>query len=1529
MGDRGSGSGAWPAHGGRLGAGLTSLGKRVALGALLLAAMVFALAMPTPEPASAAAMANAPTTAPSSARSATPTTPSGLNGAFGAITTPLMPNELAAGTPFSGHRIRHRAPHPGISTTPSTTEPHWACLKTLCEAIVNPPAVRVSGHWRLPDGGRVLGGSGEKGGFDPVDLQSAYNVHPRGGAARQTIALVEGAGDPEAEEDLAKYRERYGLKPCTTANGCFRKVNEEGQEKNYPPSNEWEFETSIDVDMVSATCPECHILLVEANSEAFADLGASVNKAVELGATEISNSYGFPEEFCGEGNCEQFNVDYDHPGVPVIASAGDTAYDNQLDGWASPEFPAASPYVVAVGGTSLEQASNKRGWSEEVWLEPGRGLGGGGGCSRSEQKPAWQFDTGCATRADNDVAAVSACGTPVSVYDTVPYGGWETACGTSVAAPLVAGIEAHASEYVRSLPGAEAFYTEPSAMFDVTAGGDGVCEPEYLCNAGVGYDGPTGNGAPDGPFGFTSLHPIVATRPASAVRNAAAVLNGGVDPEGVETTYRFEYWTQASEKSSVPVPDASAGAGTAKEEFSREITGLHPNTTYHYRLVAANSKASSQGEERAFNTAPPTVTGVEPHTGSATGGTPVTISGTNFAGATAVKFGTTNAKSFSVSSETSLTAVSPPGSGTLDVTVTTPAGTTPTSPADHFGYQPSQWTSQNVPLPEGPNASFGGAIVNCSIRPLACGAVSCASHASCVAVGTDNYIAIAESWNGAQWSAQELPASEGASDVAMTGISCTTATACMAVGYEKNATKLNIPVVDQWNGTQWSISALPLPSEAKEAAFEGVSCSSSSECTAVGLDVTGAGTKLPFIARSKAGVWNQQSTPNLPEAATAILEGVSCPSSTSCTAVGFNTSSGGVQTALIESWNGENWSLGSAAIPTGGASLGFNGVSCTAASACTAVGGYTASTGVAGLAERWDGAKWSVESTANIGPQEELAGVSCATSEECTAVGEDETKAGLWVAMTQKWNGVAWTGEASPVGETQASELRAVSCVLESTCVSVGTFRWSAGARSHTGQVRALIELRGETNLAEQATPTISGATQAKLSGASCATSVACVEVGSYKTTSGTTVSLADAWNGIAWLAQSTPNPAGATVTELHHVSCPSATVCTAVGSDKNSSGTTVTLAEQWSAGEWTIQATPNPTEAIEAKLSAVSCASSTFCTAVGEYKTSSGGFLSLAETWNGKEWMIQSTPNPSGATSTALANVSCASESLCTGVGSYVNSASQTVSLAEIWNGSGWQIQSTPNPAGSGVELSGISCAASTACTAVGSYTTSGGNAASLAEGWNGTEWTIQSIEAPPGAVQTRLVGVSCSVGRVCVAVGWYRLSTGNPVPLAELWNGRESHPWPAPSPSAEGGELLDVSCTSMYACEAAGTYTTSSKVQSLAEGLGAPYASTGQPQSVSYNTATFTGTVAPNQWATSYRFEYGETTSYGSSLPVPEAHLLSETSGEEVHLNVTGLHEGSTYHFRLVATNPGGTSYGSDETFTDLATPAITRRR
>jgi Ricin-type beta-trefoil lectin domain len=342
-------------------------------------------------------------------------------------------------------------------------------------------------------------------GYGPSDLQSAYNLPSGSAGSGQTVAVVDAYDDPNAASDLATYRSQYGLPACTTANGCFSKVNENGQASPLPPAagtTGWATEESLDLDMVSAICPNCHIVLVEASSPAIGDLGTGVDAAVQLGAEYVSNSYGGTEDPTETSADAAY---YNHPGVAVTASAGDSGYA------AGVSYPAASRGVVAVGGTKLTQdSSTSRGWTETVWNELSAGYGAtGSGCSADEPKPSWQQDTGCGNRTDNDVSAEADPLTGVAVYDTYDQGGWGVAGGTSASSPMIASAYALGGRPAAGTYPSSYLYAHPTSLNDVTSGNDGSCSPAYLCTAGPGYDGPTGLGTPDGIAAFsTSAQPV-------------------------------------------------------------------------------------------------------------------------------------------------------------------------------------------------------------------------------------------------------------------------------------------------------------------------------------------------------------------------------------------------------------------------------------------------------------------------------------------------------------------------------------------------------------------------------------------------------------------------------------------------------------------------------------------------------------------------------------------------------------------------------------------------------------------------------------------------------------------------------------------------------------------------------------------------------------------------------------------------------------------------------------------------------------
>ena len=379
--------------------------------------------------------------------------------AAGAVqTVPAAPS--ASASPTSTPAPTHQ-----VCSTPKPNSGRFGCM-AMERTTSNGTPLTAPASTSLPPG------------YGPAQIQSAYQLAEAAAShgGDQTVAITDAYDDPTAESDLAHYRSTYGLPPCTSDDGCFRKVNQDGAAAPLPAADPgWAEEISLDLDMVSATCPHCHILLVEADDNGAMNLGATVATAGKLGAKQISNSWGAPE-FAGEANLEPF---FDQPGVMITASTGDAGY--------GVNYPAASANVTAVGGTSLWPSSGSRGWSESAWALAGSG------CSAQIPKPAWQHDA-CEHRTVADVAAVADPDTPVAAYDTFGTPGWLRFGGTSVSSPIIASVYALIGN---ATGGSSYFYQHRNKVFDVTSAHNGTCSPSYLCTSVPGYDGPTGLGTPD------------------------------------------------------------------------------------------------------------------------------------------------------------------------------------------------------------------------------------------------------------------------------------------------------------------------------------------------------------------------------------------------------------------------------------------------------------------------------------------------------------------------------------------------------------------------------------------------------------------------------------------------------------------------------------------------------------------------------------------------------------------------------------------------------------------------------------------------------------------------------------------------------------------------------------------------------------------------------------------------------------------------------------------------------------------------
>lgn len=575
---------------------------------------------------------------------------------------------------------------------------------------------------------------------------------------------------------------------------------------------------------------------------------------------------------------------------------------------------------------------------------------------------------------------------------------------------------------------------------------------------------------------------------------------------------------------------------------------------------------------------------------------------------------------------------------------------------------------------------------------------------------------------------------------------------------------------------------------------------------------------LPAGQTAPGGPWRLQRSPN-PVIHNAIVVADSCTGRRACIAVGGYENRAGTQVALAEARTGTGWRIQRTPVPAGAVFSNLFGVSCTAADACVAVGYYTdAGLHIRPLTERWNGTSWAIQSVpAPAGfPAAGFFAVSCTSARACTAVGAEVSGTGATTPLAERWNGTSWAVQpvSGPAGSL-ASELLAVSCPTATACTAGGS--QINGAQTPV----PLAEAWNGTTWSAQAVPNPAGAIGAGFSGLSCATPATCVATGSYGNASGASVLLAEAWNGTNWRIQATPSPAGSTGSEFLAASCSAAAACTAVGATtistpggRGASGggsMTVSLAERWNGTNWRIQATPNPARSVGTGLAAVSCSATTSCTAAGSYDTTSNLARATAAAWGGRNWHGQATPSPAGASiSSGLIGVSCASARACTAAGFGTGSSGNSTTLTERWDGTRWRMQPSPAPAGAvSAVLNGVSCSAARTCTAVGEYFSAGQRELALAERWSGGQWRLQAFPMPPaGAQGSDLSGVSCPAAGTCFATGWY-FTKSAPAAFTAAWNGTRWQVQPAPGP-AHTGRLMGVSCSSPRACVAVGDHGT-----------------------------------------------------------------------------------------------------------------------
>ncbi len=897
----------------------------------------------------------------------------------------------------------------------------------------------------------------------------------------------------------------------------------------------------------------------------------------------------------------------------------------------------------------------------------------------------------------------------------------------------------------------------------------------------------------------------------------------------------------------------------------------------------------------------------------------------------------------------------------------------------------SNWSMMTMPkLPEGGGANLWG--------------VSCTSSSFCVAAGTywskqekgkeQEFKTLIEKWNGSSWSIQSSPNLEGKTFNSLADVSCSSSTACTAVGGH---------LFERWNGTTWSIQTASFPYGEFGGLLESVSCPSSTSCVAVGELLTASwnGTE-----------WDVQKTPGL-----ELLKGVSCTSPTSCNDAGIKAS-GGVYEVVGWHWNGTEWLPNNPQASSEEYELGLEGISCTAKYTCTAVGYHNKATGgfepVAELAlappavtteaatsvtsegVTLNGAvnpeghettyQFEYGTTTSYGSKVPVSPESAGSGTADVVV--NKAIKGLIPDKTYHYRLVASNSEGLSEGKDMT--------VTTAAGVPTGATHAATGVIGRNATLHGTIDPGGaETTYQFEYGTTTSYGSKAPASPKSIGAGGEDVELSeeltglSLDATYHFRVKATNSYGSFygedktfttpIWSVRPSPNPSTSAelYDQLQGISCVSAESCEAVGADRDPGGVYRPLAERWDGKEWSVQSVAGPGGG--GRLKAVSCTSASACMAVGE--------AGLAERWNGSEWTVSTTSTPSGGTSPELNSVSCSSGSACTAVGTYV-AAGLRVPLVERWNGSAWASESTPSLAAafeatttfeSGLE--GVSCSSATNCVAVGYFSGLKGKEeieAGVVESWNVSSWSFTSVPDAPLVLSS----ISCPATGECTAVGGLtslRLHAGSwsskAIPQyatdvscastvacwaignlkAEGWNGEswtaETTPQPVPDPPPTGQTIVSnnaflnsVSCTST--CIAVGYQSalymdeeeeefSSTYNHTLSEDRKAPILPTATTEAATNTTGspvTLNATVNPQGHTTTYQFEYGTTTSYGSKAPASPKGIGSGSEGVKVSEAIEGLSPGTTYHFRVVATSSEGVSYGTDKTFKAESPPSVT---
>ena len=728
-------------------------------------------------------------------------------------------------------------------------------------------------------------------------------------------------------------------------------------------------------------------------------------------------------------------------------------------------------------------------------------------------------------------------------------------------------------------------------------------------------------------------------------------------------------------------------------------------------------------------------------------------------------------------------------------------------------------------------------------------------------------------------------------------VTCVTASDCWAVGYYIEGGSFQT-LIEHWDGNEWTVVSSPNTSPTQNNILRGVTCSSATDCWAVGSYHDGS-FQQTLILRWNGGAWNIVASPNTGASHYNYLFSVTCTSASDCWAVGYYVNGSNPFQTLIQRWDGNAWTLVTSPNTSAAQQNFFNGVTCAAANDCWAVGYYVH--GTTGfnqtLIARWNGIAWSIVTSPNalLSTNNSLTSVTCVSASDCWAVGHS-FNGNVEQTLIERWNGSAWSVVTSPSSAlTQNNQLLHVTCTNATNCWAVGNFESANGPQT-------LIERWNGTAWSIVGSPNTGPTQDNKLWGVACA-GPECWAAGSAH--DGTvSQTLMQRWNGSVWTITPSPNTNSAQHNTLLGATCVSESDCWAVASFFNGS-VQQTLIEHWDGNAWSIVPSPNTSPTQSNILYDVTCTAADDCWTVG-YHLDVAGWQTLIMRWDGTVWSIVPSPSTGATESNFLTNVTCTSASDCWAVGFYdTGIAYQT--LIEHWNGSAWSLVASPNTETTKENrLFGVTCATPNDCWAVGRYFT-GEILQTLILGWNGSAWNIvPSANSSPNE-ENNLQDVTCASPTDCWAVGNYGVGSGTAQPLIERWNGTAWSIVPSPAPTSNPFNynfLRGVTCTSSSDCWSVGYSFMNGVYQPLIErwdGNAWSIASTPSTSPTQSNYLTsLTCSSAANCWAVGYYATAGGifqtlTMRYTTPTPVPLLSVASrKTHGSagvfEIDLPLTG---------------------------------------